>query len=46
MGLWLVQCCKRVFEAKGQTYTYGELAALAGKAKPFRSFVNPDDPAF
>jgi rhamnulokinase len=46
MGLWLVQGCKRVFEAKGETYTYAELAALAAKAKPFRSFVNPDDPRF
>jgi rhamnulokinase len=46
MGLWLVQQCKRSFDAKGKSYGYGELSELARQAKPLRSIVDPDDPRF
>jgi rhamnulokinase len=46
MGLWLVQRCKRAFDACGREYGYGELEALAAKARPLRSIVNPDDSRF
>jgi rhamnulokinase len=46
MGLWLVQGCKRSFEAAGKKYDYAALAKLAAKAPPLRSLVNPDDPRF
>ncbi len=46
MGLWLVQQCKRAFDARGRTLEYAQLAALASKAPAFRSLVNPDDPRF
>ncbi|MGD0815227.1 MAG: rhamnulokinase family protein [Verrucomicrobiota bacterium] len=46
MGLWLVQQCKRAFEARGVQYDYAQLAKLAAKAAPLRSLVNPDDPRF
>ena len=46
MGLWLVQQCKRSFDANGKTCDYAELARLAGKARPLQSLVNPDDPRF
>ncbi len=46
MGLWLVQQCKRRFDAQGRSYEYEQLAALAAKAPPLRSLVNPDDPRF
>ena len=46
MGLWLVQQCKRSFDAAGKKFDYAQLAALAGKAKPFRSLVNLNDPRF
>jgi rhamnulokinase len=46
MGLWLVQQCKRSFDARGQKYDYGQLARLASKAPALRSIVNPDDPRF
>jgi len=46
MGLWLVQQCKRSFDAAGRKYDYAQLAALAGKAKPLRSLVNLNDPRF
>jgi rhamnulokinase len=46
MGLWLVQECKRAFEARGKRYEYSALAKMAVKVKPLRSLVNPDDPRF
>jgi rhamnulokinase len=46
MGLWLVQQCKRSFDAAGRTYDYARLAALAAKARPFRSIVDLNDPRF
>jgi rhamnulokinase len=46
MGLWLIQQCKRAFEAAGKSYDYAELSALASKAPPLRSLVNPDDAGF
>ena len=46
MGLWLVQQCKRSFDAKGKKLDYAQLAKLAGEAKPLRSIVNPDDSRF
>jgi len=46
MGLWLVQQCRRAFEAAGRSYDYAHLIALAAEAAPRRSFVDPDDPRF
>ena len=46
MGLWLVQQCKRSFDAAGRKYDYAQLAALAAKAKPFRSTINLSDQRF
>jgi len=46
MGLWLVQQCKRSFDAAGRKYEYAQLAAMAAKAKPLRSIVNLNDPRF
>ncbi len=46
MGLWLVQQCKRSFEARGSQISYAELEKLASDAKPLRSIVNPDDSRF
>jgi rhamnulokinase len=46
MGLWLVQQCKRAFDARGHKYEYGQLAQMAAKAPPLRSIINPDDARF
>lgn len=46
MGLWLVQECRRSWEKQGKTYTYDELARLAGDAPPFVSLANPDHSSF
>jgi len=46
MGLWLVQQCKRSFEADGRNHDYAQLVHLAVQAKPLHSLVNPNDPRF
>lgn len=46
MGLWLVQQCKRSFDASGRKFDYAQLARLAARAKPYRSLVDPDQPGF
>jgi rhamnulokinase len=46
MGLWLVQQCKRAFDAHGHKLEYGQLAQMAAKAPALRSIVNPDDSRF
>jgi len=46
MGLWLIQQCKRSFDARGKAFTYAELAELAHGARPLQSIVNPDDARF
>ena len=45
-GLWLVQQCKRSFEAKGKKVEYAHLVRLAKAARPLRSFIDPDDARF
>ena len=46
MGLWLVQQCKRSFDAAGRTYDYPELVRIAEAAPAFRSLIHPDDARF
>ena len=46
MGLWLVQQCKRSFDASGRKLDYAQLGRLAARAKPFQSLVDPDEPGF
>ncbi len=46
MGLWLVQQCKRSFDARGKVYEYAQLAKLAAQAPALRSILNLDDPRF
>ncbi len=46
MGLWLVQQCKRSFDAEGRNYDYTQMARLAAKAAPLRSLLDLDDPRF
>ncbi|NOZ30069.1 MAG: rhamnulokinase [Chloroflexi bacterium] len=46
-GLWLVQECRRIWAREdGQATSWDELTRMAAEAEPFRSFVDPDDPAF
>jgi rhamnulokinase len=45
-GMWLVQECRRTWAQQGQEYSYDDLTALAHKAAPLQSFVDPDAPDF
>jgi rhamnulokinase len=42
-GLWLVQQCKKAFEARGRNFDYAELARLAEESPP-AAIIDPDDP--
>ncbi|QGP91605.1 Rhamnulokinase [Neomoorella glycerini] len=46
MGLWIIQCCKRIWNKKHPSLSYQEIASLAQGAAPFVAFIDPDDPAF
>jgi rhamnulokinase len=46
MGLWLVQQCKRAFEARGRSWDYAELVRVASEAPALRSLVDPNDERF
>jgi rhamnulokinase len=46
MGLWLVQECKRQWQREGQDLSYGDLTAMASKAKPFFGYVDCDNSDF
>jgi sugar (pentulose or hexulose) kinase len=45
-GLWLIEQCRRTWAEQGQVFTVTELVALAGKAAPLVSLVDPNDPMF
>ncbi|MBI5957546.1 MAG: rhamnulokinase [Chloroflexi bacterium] len=45
-GLWIVQQCRVTWQAEGQSYSYDQLTHEAAQADPFRSYIDPDDPAF
>ena len=44
-GLWLLHEC-RAWALDGQHWSFEELVALAERAAPLRSLVDPDDPSF
>lgn len=46
MGLWLLQECRREYQRMGKEYSFGELAAEAASAQPFRSLIDPDWESF
>lgn len=46
MGLWLVQRVRAALGRHGPVPSYGALVADAAAAVPWRSVVDPDDPAF
>lgn len=46
VGLWIVQECRRFWDSKGQSFSYGELSSMAENAAPLRALIRPDDPRF
>lgn len=45
-GLWLLQGCRRSWEKEGYNLSYSEIVKLAEESKPFKFFIDPDDPSF
>jgi rhamnulokinase len=41
-GMWLLQECKRTWDAAGSSLSFGDLVTEAEKAEPFRSLIDPD----
>jgi len=45
-GMWLLEQCRKEWEAAGQKYTYSEIVELSGSVAGFQSVINPDHPSF
>jgi rhamnulokinase len=43
-GLWLVQQCKKAFEAGGRNLDYADLARLSEESASTGAIIDPDDP--
>ncbi len=46
MGIWILQGCKRSWDKPGETWHYADLVGMAEQAKPFGTFIDPDDQGF
>ncbi len=46
IGLWMIQETRRQFARDGKSYSYAQMEEMAKKAKPFKCFIDPDDPRF
>ena len=42
MGMWLIQDCRRWWQAQGQNLSWDEIVIEARKAEPFRTIIDPD----
>lgn len=42
MGLWLLQQCQKKWASSGMDFDYPGLIKQAGKARPFKAFIDPD----
>jgi len=45
-GMWLLEQCRKEWEATGQHYSYSEIIDLYDSAKNFKSVIDPNHPAF
>ncbi|MDR1527855.1 MAG: rhamnulokinase [Dysgonamonadaceae bacterium] len=45
-GMWLLEQCRKEWEAAGCRYTYSEIVELSGSVAGFQSVINPDHPSF
>ena len=45
-GMWLLEQCRVRWKERGKDYSYPQIVEMMGKAQPFVSFVDPDDPSF
>lgn len=45
-GMWLLEQCRKEWEAKGQTYTYPQIVEMSDSVAGFESLVDPDHISF
>lgn len=45
-GMWLVEQCRKKWQAQGKDYSYAEMTEMALSAKAYTGRINPDDPRF
>ncbi|MDU1892171.1 MAG: rhamnulokinase family protein [Dysgonomonas sp.] len=45
-GMWLLEQCRKEWEAEGRTYTYPEIVAMSNSVEGFQSMIDPDDASF
>lgn len=45
-GMWLLERCRKEWDAAGHNYSYSELIEAALSVPAFRSVINPDSPCF
>jgi sugar (pentulose or hexulose) kinase len=45
-GLWLLQECKRIWDSRGEKYSYQEMVEMGKKAEPLRFLLNPTNEKF
>lgn len=45
-GMWLLECCRREWNASGHEYSYSELIEKAMQVPDFFCLINPDAPCF
>lgn len=46
MGLWIIQELRRSFAVSGRDYSFADMSAMAEKAEPFGSVIDPDNSCF
>ena len=45
-GMWLLEQCRKEWDAKGMAYTYPEIIALSNSVEGFQSLIDPDYAGF
>ena len=45
-GMWLLEQCRKEWEAAGQKFTYSEIVELSCSVVDFHSIIDPDHPSF
>lgn len=45
-GMWLLEQCRKEWEALGKTYTYPDIVAMSESTEGFQSLIDPDHTSF
>jgi rhamnulokinase len=45
-GMWLLEQCRKEWEAKGVRYSYPEISQMSGSVEEFQCVIDPDDASF